>query len=386
MDDDPFRLHGGETAAEATILTALASCIDLDIRRKRYMYRLCDVVYLPAIAHLSEADEWDADMQRVLKRLLIPGERPERRPWSYWNRLCKVAVCPDQQRWDDEYHYGVMGRVARACWTTRELARHLPKVITKPTDGINHPKLGAAGARPSLLRYIHVIDAWQNQRNNPYANVPDPDFLPPPKERPLVGTFEEGRRDGSELGTRLGAQDAETGSTEHGDAIPPTERDDGRRYSPDYRDGWRDGYRQSYTVAYDGKQGAIAGEKAGRLRGEQDGLLGLELPMSEMWPELIGDDGRSRGYRQEFHDAFVRTYYLTLERHRLTPPGPEPDPLPPDPDPPESDPPPKDFRAELYRALAKAISYKMAGKDVEAGAWAETLVQLLIDADILPES
>lgn len=40
-------------------------------------------------------------------------------------------------------------------------------------------------------------------------------------------------------------------------------------------------------------------------------------------------------------------------------------------------------RAELNRALAKAIAYKQCGKQDEAEAWARRLVELLECADIL---
>jgi hypothetical protein len=40
-------------------------------------------------------------------------------------------------------------------------------------------------------------------------------------------------------------------------------------------------------------------------------------------------------------------------------------------------------RAELNRALAKAIAYKNCGKQVEAEEWARKLVVLLECADIL---
>ena len=40
-------------------------------------------------------------------------------------------------------------------------------------------------------------------------------------------------------------------------------------------------------------------------------------------------------------------------------------------------------RAELARALAKAIAYKSCGKDVYAAEWARKLVRLLGLADIL---
>lgn len=40
-------------------------------------------------------------------------------------------------------------------------------------------------------------------------------------------------------------------------------------------------------------------------------------------------------------------------------------------------------RSEVNRALAKAIAYKNAGKDVEARQWAEKLVRLLECAEIL---
>lgn len=40
-------------------------------------------------------------------------------------------------------------------------------------------------------------------------------------------------------------------------------------------------------------------------------------------------------------------------------------------------------RAELARALAKAIAFKLCGKDAEATHWAKTLVRLLGLAEIL---
>lgn len=40
-------------------------------------------------------------------------------------------------------------------------------------------------------------------------------------------------------------------------------------------------------------------------------------------------------------------------------------------------------RAEVSRALAKAIAYKNCGKDKEASEWARELVLLLECADIL---
>ena len=40
-------------------------------------------------------------------------------------------------------------------------------------------------------------------------------------------------------------------------------------------------------------------------------------------------------------------------------------------------------RAEVARALAKAIAYKNCGKEVEAAEWARKLVRLLELADIL---
>lgn len=40
-------------------------------------------------------------------------------------------------------------------------------------------------------------------------------------------------------------------------------------------------------------------------------------------------------------------------------------------------------RAEVARALAKAIAYKQCGKDAEAADWARKLVQLLECAEIL---
>ncbi len=40
-------------------------------------------------------------------------------------------------------------------------------------------------------------------------------------------------------------------------------------------------------------------------------------------------------------------------------------------------------RSEVSRALAKAISYKMVGKDKEANEWAKKLIILLECAEIL---
>lgn len=40
-------------------------------------------------------------------------------------------------------------------------------------------------------------------------------------------------------------------------------------------------------------------------------------------------------------------------------------------------------RAELARALAKAVAYKQCGKQAEAEEWARRLVELLECADIL---
>ena len=375
-DEDPFALRGDETPDEAAILKALSACTDLDSRRKRYMYKLCDVVYLPAIAHLNEDDEWDKHMERVLSRMPIPSDRSERCPWSYWNRLSRVAVCPDPTRWDPEYHYGAMARVSRACWTTRELQRLLPAIITRPTDGINHPHLGAAGGkRPSMTRYINIMDAWEKQRDNKYACVPDADFLPPPSDRMPVGTYEQGQQDGQKAGELLGEQDALAGTMERLNSAPPSEREDGRRYSLHYLEGWVEAYRQSYMQAHDAKEGAIGGEKAGRKRGEQDGLLGLELPSSEMWPELVGIKGRSKRFRDEWHEAFMRAYYQALAEHGLDDP---PDDDPPDDDPPD-DPPTGIDRKALYRALSKALAYLDAGNDEEARQWREELDRLLDD-------
>lgn len=39
----------------------------------------------------------------------------------------------------------------------------------------------------------------------------------------------------------------------------------------------------------------------------------------------------------------------------------------------------------LMRALAKAISYKNAGKDTDAAEWAQTLIDLLATEGILPK-
>lgn len=42
-------------------------------------------------------------------------------------------------------------------------------------------------------------------------------------------------------------------------------------------------------------------------------------------------------------------------------------------------------RSEVARALAKAIAYKLCGKDDEARQWARELVRLLHCADILKD-
>jgi len=42
-------------------------------------------------------------------------------------------------------------------------------------------------------------------------------------------------------------------------------------------------------------------------------------------------------------------------------------------------------RSAVARALAKAIAYKMCGKDAEASDWARELVRLLECADILKD-
>lgn len=42
-------------------------------------------------------------------------------------------------------------------------------------------------------------------------------------------------------------------------------------------------------------------------------------------------------------------------------------------------------RAEVSRALAKALAYKQCGKPKEAAAWARTLVKLLECSEILSE-
>ena len=40
-------------------------------------------------------------------------------------------------------------------------------------------------------------------------------------------------------------------------------------------------------------------------------------------------------------------------------------------------------RSKVAQALAKAIAYKLCGKDAEAAEWARTLVKLLECAEIL---
>jgi hypothetical protein len=42
------------------------------------------------------------------------------------------------------------------------------------------------------------------------------------------------------------------------------------------------------------------------------------------------------------------------------------------------------IRADLTRALAKAIAYKLAGNDARAREWGEELLKLLKQAEILP--
>lgn len=42
-------------------------------------------------------------------------------------------------------------------------------------------------------------------------------------------------------------------------------------------------------------------------------------------------------------------------------------------------------RAELARALAKAIAFKLCGKDAEAATWARQLIRLLGLAEILKD-
>lgn len=42
-------------------------------------------------------------------------------------------------------------------------------------------------------------------------------------------------------------------------------------------------------------------------------------------------------------------------------------------------------RSEVNRALAKALSYKQCGKDVDACIWAAKLVEMLECAEILKE-
>lgn len=312
----PLHVTGSETPESLEIIERLAECSKLDARRRGYLHRVCDHVYLAGITHFREDGlGFDEHVEAVAARYRLGAPVRETRDWSVWNRLSRCFVCPDIHTWED-YHEGLMLRVSKACWATQMFRVHLDW-LSKPSDGIGHPELGAG----SLTRYINLPDAYINQRPNAYANVPL--ILPPPLDRLPVGSRRDGRRDGAVIGAEMGHADAISGAGLHrrDQAAPITRKEDGRIYGDEYRVGWHEGFIESYAGSYYGVLGMQEGERDGRRRGKEEARLGIpSLHTSQMYPkeEDLGPRAKVKAYRLAYHDGYLKEYtaaYNAQEGH-----------------------------------------------------------------------
>ena len=141
-----------------SLVEALQSGSERNLRKSAQLHDVLDRIYLASIDHRA-GRWWDDEMLIVLYRFSIHNSN-KRLPWSYWNPVVRAGLFQDCTALED-YHWGLISRSARVCWTTEQLSR-VTAEVQKPSDGIHHPQLGQG----SLIRYMYAYQAWLDQRPN----------------------------------------------------------------------------------------------------------------------------------------------------------------------------------------------------------------------------
>ena len=400
MAKNPLDFLGGETEGMVTIIIGFRSLAPLDMRRRESLYIICDMIWHNSLPHLLPGDTWDPDMQRILSRIMDAYSPNSfgfnKNPNAHWIGPVRLAIAPHVDK--DKYYYDLRARLTQTLWVTQKFFQKFPTIVVKPSIGIRHKQLGAAGPMPSITRFNACWQAYESQEPNEDSDVPDRTLFPPPDGVRPIGSPSTGKADGSKMGARNGDDDAANGNFDHNGMPAPSTSEHGGAYSDAYREAWIEGYFEAYQIAHGKRRGIIEGIEAGRTRGEHDAELGAPpLDFDEQSPHEIEQiTGKSRVYLASYDEQYRLAYIEAYQQRIVTPPpppgppgpplgprggpGPGPGPFPPPPPPPPVPGSYAALRSEFYTAAGKIWSYMRMGDEDQADEWVDKLMDVLREA------